>query len=80
MTYICGGLIFLACFQALVLFAVIERSRIERHSLEMKLLAVVNPTAAVHVESMGVEPEGRVSYMDDEAMVEAEKVTNRRGS
>lgn len=53
---------------AWVVVSLVRQGREDRRELEMKLLAVCNPPAAVHVESIERGPTGSVTYMDDEAM------------
>lgn len=60
---------------AWVVHSLSQQAREERSSLEMKLLAVCNAPAAVHVESLEKGQQGSVTYMDDQEMVRREKAT-----
>lgn len=53
-----------------IIWLLIVTGRDERRELELKLLALCDPPAAVHVESVERGSTGSVYVMDDMAMVE----------
>lgn len=67
-------------FQNYVLVGQIRYAASERRGLEDKLLAVCNPQALTHVESMSKGETGTINYMDDEAMVEVERRIGNRAT
>lgn len=76
MVYVLGAVIIIqAVAFAWVVLALSRQAREERSGLEMKLLAVCNAPAAVHVESLEKGQTASVSYMDDQEMVRREKAT-----
>jgi hypothetical protein len=55
-----------------IIWLLITTGRDERRELELKLLAVCNPPAAVHVESIEKGLTSATYTMDDQAMIDAE--------
>lgn len=75
MIYAVAGMLIEALAFGLIILSLVRQGRDERRELELKLLAVCNPPAAVHVESIQKGPTGSTHYMDDAEMVRREKAT-----
>lgn len=75
MVYLAVAIVLSQGWLGYIILSLIKTGRDERRELEMKLLAICNPPAAVHVESIEQGPTGSVTYMDDQEMVRRAQAT-----